>query len=280
MSLSTDPNSWGEFLATPPNMIGTPPGALPNELLTDIPPPFSPMIPETEMPDLFVPAQMIPPQQQHTPIIQKTASQPIQAQTYSEVGEIENRTLMISNANAATTENDIISIFGSKGEINKIDISRIQNGQFTVEYFDLRAATSAKMLLNGLNIRGNNIIINYAHLPIITDPKKPPNNGTIVIFHLHSGINDDQVKAIFGQFGEIRQIRGTPTKTQQRFVEYWDTRSAENALLSMSGKYVMGTRVSIEFSLPGGFRRGIQKVETSHQGGSPQIQKPNRNSLF
>ena len=119
------------------------------------------------------------------------------------------------------------------------------------------------MLLNGSQLKGKTITVSFAPLPVILDPKKPPNNGTIVIFHLPAGITDDQIVTIFGQFGEIRQIRGTPTKTQQRFVEYYDTRHAEAALLSMSGKYVMGTRVSIEFSLPGGFRRGIQKVEKS-----------------
>ena len=278
MSFTPDPNSWGDYLATPPNMVGTPPDPMSPEM-SNLPPPFSPIIPEVPMQELFVPTQMIPqpqPQPQTMqPAIQKNAFQPMTNQNYPEFGELENRSLLISNANPATTEEDIRALFSKKGDINRIDLSQIESGKFIVHYFDIRSATSAKMFFNGIDLKGYKILINFAPLPIITDPKKPPNNGTIVIFHLPVGITDDQIMTIFGQFGEIRQIRGTPTKSQQRFVEYWDTRDANAALLTMSGKFVMGLRVSIEFSLPGGFRKGIQKVETPHSNtNSPSIQKP------
>ena len=253
-------NSWGDFLATPPNMCGTPP----NDLLINIPPSFSPMVPETPIQPLFVPTPITVPAQQPPPVVQKPSFPTSASQTFAEYGEVENRCLCVNNANPTTTKNEILDIFGHHGVINKIDMNKINEGLFTVDYFDIRHANSAKMLLNGSKLKGYKLSISFAPLPIIVDPKKPPNNGTIVIFHLPQGITDDQIMTIFSQFGEIRQIRGTPTKSQQKFVEYWDTRSAESALMSMSGQYVMGNRVSIEFSLPGGFRRGMQKVETPH----------------
>lgn len=256
--MSTDHNSWGDFLATPPNMMGTPPSAMPDTILSNLPPP-SPILFEPPLQEFFTPPS--PPQQQAQAVKQTYNSQP----TNSEFGELENRTLAVSNANPSTTESEIMDLFNAHRGVKNVDMSKIAEGQFTVEYYDIRNAISSKLLYNGQTLKGKTISVSFAPLPVIRDPKKPPNNGTIVIFHLPAGITDDQIIAIFGQFGEIRQIRGTPTKTQQRFVEYFDTRHAEAALLSMSGKYVMGARVSIEFSLPGGFRRGIQKVEkTGH----------------
>ena len=252
---SAEHNSWIDFLATPPNMMGTPPSQLPGDLFSNFEPAPSPILFEPPLQNFLnssAPQNASPPstKQTYTP-----------QQQYPEYGELENRTLAVSNANPETTEEEIMAVFNTHRGVKQVDMSKISEGYFTVEYYDIRSATSSKLLYNGSTLKGKTINVSYAPLPIILDPKKPPNNGTIVIFHLPAGITDDQIITIFGQFGEIRQIRGTPTKTQQRFVEYFDTRHAEAALLSMSGKYVMGARVSIEFSLPGGFRRGIQKVE-------------------
>jgi RNA recognition motif-containing protein len=131
----------------------------------------------------------------------------------------------------------------------------------TIEYYNLKNAQNLKRLMNGVKVGVNMIMVSYAPLSKIDDPKKPPNNGTIVVFHLPQGISPSDIEEAFGQFGEIRQIRGTPTKPTQRFIEFWDIRAAERALNGLSGKYLMGSRVSIEFSLPGGFRRVVQRTD-------------------
>ena len=273
MNVDNETNSWGDFLATPPNMFGTPPGVLPSDFVSTPNPPFSQLIPESDIRQVLTPQQpaqkAVP--QQPAPKQNYQPAQQQQQQQYSQHGGLENRTLIIFNANPSTTLDEIMKMFGAKWAVSKVDMDKIKEGSFTVEFYDIRDSNSAKMLLNHSVLHRNNITINFAPLPVISDPKKPPNNGTIVIFHLPPGILDDQIMSIFGQYGEIRQIRGTPSKIQQKFVEYYDTRAAELALMSMNGNYVMGTRVSIEFSLPGGFRRGIQKVETY----SNQAQKPN-----
>jgi hypothetical protein len=163
-----------------------------------------------------------------------------------------------------TDKNEIAAVFFPDDSVRQFDISKIDSGVLTVEYYDLRHAHQVKRAANGIMLHGNVILVAYAPLKKIDDPRNPPNNGTIVVFHLPTGISSQQIESIFGQFGEIRQIRGTPTKPTQRFIEYWDIRGAEAALNGLSGKYVMGSRVSIEFSLPGGFRRNVQRSETSH----------------
>jgi RNA recognition motif-containing protein len=110
-----------------------------------------------------------------------------------------------------------------------------------------------------VSIRGCAASLSYAPLARIEGLRNPPNNGTIVVFQLPAGITNQQIEATFGLFGEIRQVRGTPSKPTQKFVECWDIRDAQKALDALNGQYLMGSRVSIEFSLPGGFRRNVQQ---------------------
>ena len=188
-----------------------------------------------------------------------TQSQP--QPPYTEYNEIENRNLLISNLNPQVTQQEIQSTFNPNNSVKSIDQSKLKNGIIIVEYYDLRVAQNIKRMTHRTILHGNEIHVSYAPLQKIEDPRKPPNNGTIVVFHLPQGINDAHIEQSFRPFGEIRQIRGTPTKPTQRFIEYWDTRSAEAALNNMSGKFIMASRVSIEFSLPGGFRRTVQRVD-------------------
>lgn len=50
----------------------------------------------------------------------------------------------------------------------------------------------------------------------------------------------------------MKELRETPLKKQQRFVEFFDIRDAGNALKEMNGKEINGKPVVIEFSRAGG----------------------------
>jgi len=256
--MTNQENSWVDYLATPPNMFEAHFANIPNGMLSNLQPPSKMPVFEPVLPEIPAPVPITPPPPS------------VSYQTVPEGSDIENRSILISNLNPNVTEEDLQTLLSQFRSINKIDIARIAEGVAFVDFYDLRNATTAKMILNGTSFKGNTINISFAPLPHIEDPKKPPNNGTIVIFHLPQGMTNEQIIASFGQYGEIKQIRGTPSKATQKFIEYWDTRSAENALVSMNGKFVMGARISIEFSLPGGFRRGIQRLDQP----TPIIQKP------
>jgi RNA recognition motif-containing protein len=175
----------------------------------------------------------------------------------SEFNEIENRALLVSNVDPTTPIEEIERVFNEIGAVKAMDASTLDSGSVTVEYFDLRHANQART--TPLVVNGSTVSLCYAPLPRIEDTRNPPNNGTIVVFHLPTGITNQQIEATFGPFGEIRQVRGTPSKPNQKFVEYWDIRGAQTALDALNGQYLMGSRVSIEFSLPGGFRRNVQQ---------------------
>ncbi|KAG7032322.1 Protein terminal ear1-like protein, partial [Cucurbita argyrosperma subsp. argyrosperma] len=87
------------------------------------------------------------------------------------------------------------------------------------------------------------------------------NQGTIVVFNLDSTVSTSCLKEIFETFGillnfsflgPVKELRETPLKMQQRFVEFFDIRDAGKALKEMNGKEINGKSVVIEFSRPGG----------------------------
>jgi RNA recognition motif-containing protein len=167
--------------------------------------------------------------------------------------EPECRLIQISNVDPQTTHEDLKKIFSVHGELEAVDVSKVQLGIASVKFYDLQAAMKARQ--SRITLRGKNLILMFGPQDPIPNPRKPPNNGTIVVFHLRKGVSDDLIREEFSQFGEIRQIRSAPAKQAQRFVEFWDTRAAEQALKAMKGRRVFDSKISVEFSLPGGFRK-------------------------
>ena len=53
--------------------------------------------------------------------------------------------------------------------------------------------------------------------------------------------------------GAVKEVRETPLKRHQRFIEFYDVRDAAMALREMKGKEIYGKQVDIEFSRPGGY---------------------------
>eukprot|EP01018_Ginkgo_biloba_P034808 Gb_21853 [translate_table: standard] len=93
------------------------------------------------------------------------------------------------------------------------------------------------------------------------------NQGTLVVFNLDVDISLDSLRSIFEIYGDVKELRETPSKRQHKFVEFFDVRDAARALAAMDGRDIGGKRVKIEFSRPGGqARRG-----RTHQFPSPTL---------
>ena len=75
--------------------------------------------------------------------------------------------------------------------------------------------------------------------------------------------------------GPIKELRETPSKKHQKFVEFFDVRDAANALVEMNGREINGKQIVIEFSRPGGHsRKFINAVTaTSHHKYSPPVSR-------
>ena len=171
--------------------------------------------------------------------------------------EIESRTILISKLPENTKAESIKALMPTTVPIKSI--SNHDKTSVLIDFFDLRHSQYFRHHFDNMTFKGHIIEARFAPPQNAVPHQKPPNNGTIVIFHLNPIITNTQLETSFCAFGEIRQIRGTPSKPTQRFIEYWDTRCAASALKAMNGKSLLGSKVSIEFSIPGGLRKNFSK---------------------
>jgi RNA recognition motif-containing protein len=187
-----------------------------------------------------------------TPVIPPTKMEDVADFNFQFPGELEDRAIVISHLQPGTTAEDLRTAASAFGEVDIVELK--DNGLVgTVRFFDLRSAMS--MRRDFRTVSSHRWILQFAPPQPITDRKRPPNSGTIVIFHLVEGITDEQLREELSRFGQIRQIRSPPDRKTQRFVEFWDLRHAAAALHGLRGRAILNSRVSVEFSIPGGYRK-------------------------
>lgn len=176
--------------------------------------------------------------------------------------ELGTRGVVLSDVPDGVEIEEITETVQKYGPVERVD--KEEDGSFIVYYFDIRSSQWLRKA--DVMIGGQLVSLSFAALEEVKDQKKPPNNGTIVVFHLPADTPMDELNRMFAVFGQIKQIRHTPFKTTQRFIEYYDKRAAEEALTKLNGKFVRESRISIEYSLPGGFRRNTPLQLTTATG--------------
>lgn len=115
--------------------------------------------------------------------------------------------------------------------------------------------------------------------------EKDINQGTLVVFNLDSSVSNDDLRQIFGVYGEIKevslltfhlhaslsnsfgilsalltlisrvQICETPHKRNHKFVEFYDVRAAEDAFNALNRSDIAGKQIKVEPSRPGSARQ-------------------------
>ncbi|OMO60328.1 hypothetical protein CCACVL1_24241 [Corchorus capsularis] len=177
------------------------------------------------------------------------------------------------------------------GEVRGVQMERVGEGIVTVHFYDLRHAEWALKEIREQHMQQQTWVRNqfvaaaaagfepgeinacaplcpsargliagravWAHFIIPASNAVPDGNnqGTIVVFNLDPGVSTSKLKEIFQAFGLVKELRETPLKKHQKFVEFYDVRDAAKALREMNGKEINGRQVVIEFSRPGGFNR-------------------------
>src|SRR5690606_21547476 len=62
----------------------------------------------------------------------------------------------------------------------------------------------------------------------------------------------EELKDIFGAYGEIKEIRETPNKKYHKFIEFYDVRDADKAMKNLNKTDLHGKKIKVEISRPGG----------------------------
>lgn len=191
---------------------------------------------------------------------------------YDTYSELENRVVRLSNIPPNSTEEELSQVFDYIGDVESTDFSQLNLGVVTVKYYDIRDAI--KLRNAKLFFYNRSFTSAYEVIQPVKNTKKPPNNGTIVLFHLAKGTSEEDLKKIFSKYGEIKEIRSTQGKDSQKFIEYYDTRAAKKAMKKMSGRTINKARIAIEFSLPGNSKNMLASM-ASHRL-LPTIERVNR----
>ncbi|XP_061365787.1 protein terminal ear1 homolog [Gastrolobium bilobum] len=181
------------------------------------------------------------------------------------------------------------------GDVRGVQMEGLREGTVTVHFYDLRHAETALTAIRWQHMQhqattsltffntqslllpaARGVVADgsvWAHyiLPACDAVPEGQNQGTIVVFNLDSEVYSDSLREIFEAFGPIKEFRHTPSKKDQRFVEFFDIRDAAKALKHMNGKEIRGKTLVIKFSHD---RKFISKSKSvTFPPSSPQSQR-------
>ncbi|XP_064971080.1 protein MEI2-like 2 isoform X1 [Musa acuminata AAA Group] len=199
-------------------------------------------------------------------------------------GEHPSRTLFVRNINSNVEDSELLSLFEQYGAIRSLYTACKHRGFVMISYYDIRSARTAMRALQNKPLRRRKLDIHFS-IPKDNPTEKDMNQGTLVIFNLDSSVSNDDLRQIFGAYGEVKEIRETPHKRHHKFIEFYDVRAAEAALRSLNMSDIAGKRIKLEPSRPGGARRNLMQQLTHeleqdesgaywHHGGSPVTNSP------
>ncbi|CAL9093851.1 unnamed protein product [Musa acuminata var. zebrina] len=176
-------------------------------------------------------------------------------------GEHPSRTLFVRNINSNVEDSELQLLFEQYGDIRSLYTACKHRGFVMISYYDIRSARSAMRALQNKPLRRRKLDIHFS-IPKDNPSDKDMNQGTLVIFNLEHSVSNDDLKQIFGAYGEVKEIRETPHKRHHKFIEFYDVRAAEAALRSLNKSDIAGKRIKLEPSRPGGSRRSLMQQLT------------------
>ncbi|KAI3456070.1 hypothetical protein Pfo_012733 [Paulownia fortunei] len=198
------------------------------------------------------------------------------------LGEHPSRTLFVRNINSNVEDAELRTLFEQYGDIRTLYTACKHRGFVMISYYDIRAARTAMRSLQNKPLRRRKLDIHFS-IPKENPSDKDINQGTLVVFNLDPSVSNDDLRQIFGAYGEVKEIRETPHKRHHKFIEFYDVRAAEAALKSLNRSDIAGKRIKLEPSRPGGARRSLllhlnheleQDERNLHQVGSPLGNSP------
>ncbi|KAL9349637.1 hypothetical protein Peur_056892 [Populus x canadensis] len=174
-------------------------------------------------------------------------------------GEHPSRTLFVRNINSNVEESELRALFEQYGDIRTLYTACKHRGFVMISYYDIRAAKNAMKALQNRPLRRRKLDIHYS-IPKDNPSEKDFNQGTLAVFNLDSSVSNDDLRQIFGVYGEIKEIRETPLRNHRKFVEFYDVRAAEAALHALNKSDIAGKRIKLEACCPGGLRRLLHQI--------------------
>ncbi|KAE9610178.1 putative RNA recognition motif domain, mei2/Mei2-like RNA recognition [Lupinus albus] len=174
------------------------------------------------------------------------------------LGEQPSRTLFVRNINSNVEDSELKSLFEQYGDIRTIYTACKHRGFVMISYYDLRAAQNAMQALQNRPLRSRKLDIHYS-IPKANAPEKDIGHGTLMLSGLDSSALNDDLKRIFGFYGEIKEIYEYPDMNHHKFIEFYDVRAAEAALHALNRIGIAGKQIKLEPGHP-------SLMQQSHKG--------------
>lgn len=151
------------------------------------------------------------------------------------------RTLFVRNIAYEADSALIRTPFESYGELADFFDLIKKRGMCFITYYDLRASETAFNAMQGSQIEGRPLDVHYS-LPQGDETSQPCDRGkhqgtlSVWVESCSEPINDTTLSAEFEQYGEIKEIRAYEDRSDSRFVEFFDERSAVAAYDGLNKK--------------------------------------------
>lgn len=169
-------------------------------------------------------------------------------------GEHPSRTLFVRNINSNVEDSELRILFEQYGDIRTLYTACKHRGFVMISYYDIRAARRAMQALQNKPLRRRKLDIHYS-IPKDNPSDKDINQGTVMIYNIDSTVSNDELRHIFGVYGEVQEIRETPQGSRHRSIEFYDIRAAEAASRELNKSELGGKQMRIESTHPGGSKR-------------------------
>ncbi|KAG8649502.1 protein MEI2-like 4 isoform X3 [Manihot esculenta] len=186
-------------------------------------------------------------------------------------GEHPSRTLFVRNLDSNVEDSELRALFEQYGDIHTLYTSCKHRGFVMISYYDIRAARIAMKALQDRTLGHRKLDIHYS-IPKDNPSDKDINKGTLIAFNLDSSISNDELHQIFGVYGEIKVIRGSPHRSHYKFIEFYDLRAAEGALHALNRSNIAGKQIKLEPCYTGGSRCWLEHDKYgphAHQSSAP-----------
>ncbi|KAK4488723.1 hypothetical protein RD792_004503 [Penstemon davidsonii] len=175
-----------------------------------------------------------------------------------------SRTLFVRNINSNVEDSELQTIFEQYGDIRTLYMACKNQGFVMVSYYDIRASCNAMKALQDKPLMGRKLDIHFS-IPKGNLSEKDINPGTIGVYNLDSSVPNNQICEIFSVYGEIKEIRETPQRSNLKFVEFYDVRAAESALRALNRSDIAGKQIKLEPGQPSGFKSDMYRSMPSEQ---------------
>ncbi|KAH8742049.1 RNA binding protein [Cryptosporidium ryanae] len=163
-----------------------------------------------------------------------------------------SRTLYICKLPYDMTEDSVRQLCEPFGDLKKVSMCP-RRGTALVEYFDIRRAEGARNTLKSSFIQGRVIDVQYS-LDKDVKGSNDKNSGTLFIKTVTNGkIASDpntmeDYKELFCAYGEVKKVSNNRKRVSEKFVEFYDTRSAEASQKALNGYDFNGVILEIQFA--------------------------------